>query len=65
SIELAFIPRARTLRNAIFIQNGVTANRLNAIGRADAEPIASNNSPEGRARNRRVEISIVGLQSIQ
>lgn len=49
----------------LFIQNGVTANRLNAIGRADAEPIASNNSPEGRARNRRVEISIVGLQSIQ
>ncbi|MBK7353875.1 MAG: DotU family type VI secretion system protein [Nitrosomonas sp.] len=56
--------RARSVMQ-LFIQNGVTANRLNAIGRADAEPIASNNSPEGRARNRRVEISIVGLQSIQ
>ena len=49
----------------LFIQNGLTTNRLHAVGRADAEPIASNNSAEGRARNRRVEITVIGLQPIQ
>lgn len=31
-------------------------SRLSAEGRADAEPITENSTPEGRARNRRVEI---------
>jgi type VI secretion system protein ImpK len=30
--------------------------RLNAEGRADADPIASNATPEGRERNRRIEV---------
>ena len=32
--------------------------RLTAEGRADTEPIASNDTPEGRARNRRVEVTL-------
>jgi len=32
------------------------ASRLSAEGRADADPIAPNNTPEGRERNRRIEI---------
>ena len=31
-------------------------DRLTIVGKGDAEPIASNASPDGRARNRRVEI---------
>ncbi|WP_118136947.1 type VI secretion system protein TssL, long form [Oceanicella sp. SM1341] len=33
--------------------------RLEAEGRADSEPIASNDTAEGRARNRRIEIILV------
>ena len=32
------------------------ASRLSAEGRADADPIASNATPEGRERNRRIEV---------
>ena len=33
-------------------------DRLDTAGRGDTQPIASNKTPEGRARNRRVEIRI-------
>ena len=43
----------------LFVEHGVGSSRLVAIGRAENRPIASNDSPEGRARNRRVTISIL------
>ncbi|MBL8438720.1 MAG: DotU family type VI secretion system protein [Zoogloeaceae bacterium] len=36
----------------------VQANRMKVEGRADAEPLAPNTTAEGRARNRRVEITL-------
>jgi type VI secretion system protein ImpK len=36
----------------------VSVARLSAEGRADGEPVADNATPEGRARNRRVEITL-------
>lgn len=36
-----------------------TPGRFTAEGRADAEPVADNGTPEGRARNRRVEITLL------
>jgi type VI secretion system protein ImpK len=42
----------------ILTEKGTLANRLTAEGRADAEPIAPNDSAAGRARNRRVEITL-------
>lgn len=38
------------------IGNGVNARRVSLSGFAAQEPIASNSTPEGRAKNRRVEI---------
>lgn len=42
-----------------FATQGLTDNRLSAEGRAESDPIASNSTPEGRARNRRVEIVLI------
>ncbi|MCC6863935.1 MAG: OmpA family protein [Rhodobacteraceae bacterium] len=42
----------------VLLGNGVPGNRVNAYGRGEGQPVASNLTPEGRARNRRVEIII-------
>jgi outer membrane protein OmpA-like peptidoglycan-associated protein len=38
------------------IAHGIARERLNAVGRGEAEPIAENTTPAGRQQNRRVEI---------
>jgi chemotaxis protein MotB len=38
---------------------GVPANRLSAAGYAETQPVASNDTPEGRAQNRRIEIVLM------
>lgn len=43
------------------VKKGIDRNRLVAIGRADALPWDSNETPEGRARNRRVVFHIEGV----
>jgi chemotaxis protein MotB len=42
----------------LFIDHGVAADRLVASGYADTRPVETNDSPEGRARNRRVTVLI-------
>ncbi|HET6347077.1 MAG TPA: OmpA family protein [Myxococcota bacterium] len=39
---------------------GISADHLRAVGRGPSSPIASNDTPEGRATNRRVEIVVQG-----
>lgn len=39
-----------------FIENGIPPEQLSAEGFAEFRPVASNDTPEGRAQNRRVEI---------
>jgi len=43
----------------LFIDNGVAAKRLSAIGYGPNHPVMSNDTPEGRARNRRVTVMIL------
>ena len=43
----------------LFIEHGVAASRLTAVGSAANHPVASNGTPEGRARNRRVTVTIL------
>ncbi len=43
---------------AALIQRGVDAKRVSAEGRGESNPVASNDTPDGRARNRRVEIIV-------
>ncbi len=41
-----------------------SADRLKAEGRSDTEPVAGNDTREGRARNRRVEVTLVYRRSL-
>ena len=52
--ELSTARAARIVR--YFIARGIDPKRLSAEGFAHYHPIADNSTPEGRARNRRVEI---------
>jgi chemotaxis protein MotB len=43
----------------LFIEQGVAPKRLTAVGAADNLPIESNDTPEGRMRNRRVTVTVL------
>ena len=43
----------------MFIDQGVVTKRLKAVGAADNKPVVSNDTAEGRARNRRVTITVL------
>lgn len=51
--------RADTVADTL-IRLGAPRNIISADGRGDANPIASNATPEGRAQNRRIEVTLVG-----
>ncbi len=51
------VNRAASTRDYL-VMRGVPATRFNIEGRGSYQPIASNDSNEGRARNRRVEIYV-------
>jgi chemotaxis protein MotB len=42
------------------VQQGVNPNIISAKGVGDTRPVASNDTPQGRAANRRIEITIQG-----
>ncbi|MEM8980013.1 MAG: OmpA family protein [Pseudomonadota bacterium] len=49
--------RADAVRN-VLVSSGVSFSRVNAIGAGENTPVATNLTPEGRAKNRRVEFVI-------
>jgi len=55
--ELASARAASVVR--LFVATGVTPARLSATGYADNRPVESNDTVEGRARNRRVTLMII------
>lgn len=57
--ELSAVRASSVVR--LFVEAGVTPGRLTAAGYADQRPVADNNTPEGRARNRRVTILIESM----
>ncbi len=52
--------RADSVASALI--TGVAANRIRTTGMGPANPIASNSTAEGKAQNRRVEITLSPLQ---
>jgi outer membrane protein OmpA-like peptidoglycan-associated protein len=47
--------RAKAVRD-FFESQGIASNRLTFVGKGPANPVAPNDTPDGRAKNRRVEI---------
>ena len=52
--------RATAVRDYL-IERGIESPRLVAVGRGAENPIASNNTPHGRALNRRIEFHLSQL----
>jgi len=48
---------------AYLVSKGVEKNRVYTEGKGEKDPVASNKTAEGRAKNRRVEIEMVGTRS--
>jgi OOP family OmpA-OmpF porin len=51
--------RARAVRDYL-ISKGISASRLESMGYGESDPITSNDTDAGRARNRRVELTKLG-----
>jgi len=45
------------------VSKGIEANRVYTEGKGKKQPVADNKSADGRAKNRRVEIEVVGTRA--
>jgi OmpA-OmpF porin, OOP family len=50
--------RAESVRNYL-ISKGVAANRMTAVGYGESVPVATNDTTEGKQKNRRTEVKII------
>ncbi|TDK68117.1 outer membrane protein OmpA [Sapientia aquatica] len=57
------VRRAEAVK-AFLVSNGVAADRVYTSGKGETQPVADNKTAEGRAKNRRVEIEVVGTRTI-
>ena len=48
---------------AYLVSKGIENNRVYTEGKGEKQPVADNKSAEGRAKNRRVEIEVVGTRA--
>ena len=51
--------RATAVRDYLIKEAGVSSSKITVVGHGKADPVADNKTAEGRAKNRRVEISIL------
>ena len=56
--------RATRIARILLDLNAMPANRLSAAGYAEFHPVASNETPEGRAENRRVDLVVLPRSSV-
>jgi len=50
---------------AYMVSKGIEANRVYTEGKGEKQPVADNKTAAGRAKNRRVEIEVVGTRPIR
>jgi OOP family OmpA-OmpF porin len=51
--------RAAAVKDYLVKEAGVESSKITAVGHGKADPVADNETAEGRAKNRRVEVSIL------
>jgi OOP family OmpA-OmpF porin len=55
------VRRAESVK-AYLVSKGVEPNRIYTEGKGEKQPVASNKTRDGRAKNRRVEIEVIGTR---
>ena len=58
------VRRAEAVK-AYLVSKGIEKNRVYTEGKGEKQPVADNKTSEGRAKNRRVEIEVVGTRANQ
>ena len=58
------VARADAVKNYL-TSKGIEKNRVYTEGKGSAQPVADNKTAEGRAKNRRVEVEVVGTRARQ
>jgi len=56
------VKRAEAVK-AYLVSKGIEKNRVYTEGKGEKQPVADNKTAEGRAKNRRVEIEVVGTRT--
>jgi OOP family OmpA-OmpF porin len=56
------VARAEAVKNFL-VSKGIEKNRVYTEGKGSANPVADNKTAEGRAKNRRVEVEVVGTRT--
>ena len=56
------VRRAEAVK-AYLVSKGIERNRVYTEGKGEKQPVADNRTKEGRAKNRRVEIEVVGTRA--
>ena len=56
------VRRAESVK-AYLVSKGIEKNRVYTEGKGEKQPVADNKTAEGRAKNRRVEIEVVGTRA--
>jgi OOP family OmpA-OmpF porin len=55
------VRRATAVKNYL-VSKGIDANRIQIEGKGESQPVADNKTSAGRAKNRRVQIEVIGTR---
>ena len=61
SNDVLSLARANAVKNYL-VSKGMNTTQLSTIGYGETKPVATNDTPEGRAKNRRVELIVTGTK---
>jgi len=62
--NLALSKRRSDAIKQYLVSKGVEANRIYTEGKGESQPVADNRTAEGRQKNRRVEIEVIGTRTV-
>jgi OOP family OmpA-OmpF porin len=58
------VRRAEAVK-AYLVSKGIEANRIYTEGKGESQPVADNKTAAGRAKNRRVDVEVVGTRAVR